>query len=136
MMFFNCFFLFSMIDDSFSYFLSFFWPALETLSSAVNTLIASRVTTNAAVTWTALSAINQAFQCLGSLLVAPLIRRFYINHVLSVSIWVFGALVALIPIAEVITGGHLDTSIDNPKDAEVRSTLVSFVSGFQGNRNS
>ncbi|KAG0076444.1 hypothetical protein BGZ93_000824 [Podila epicladia] len=54
-----------------------------------------------------LLAINQAFQCVGSIAIAPLIRRFPTKSVLSGAILSFGLLSALIVIIDVATGGQI-----------------------------
>ncbi|KAG9061725.1 hypothetical protein KI688_006874 [Linnemannia hyalina] len=54
-----------------------------------------------------LQGLNQAFQCVGSIAIAPLIRRFPTRSVLSASIFFFGLLSALIIIIDVSTGGKV-----------------------------
>lgn len=54
-----------------------------------------------------LQGLNQAFQCVGSIAIAPLIRRFPTKSVLSGSILCFGLLSALILIIDVATGGQI-----------------------------
>lgn len=54
-----------------------------------------------------LQGLNQAFQCVGSIAIAPLIRRFPTKSVLSGSILCFGLLSALILIIDVATGGKI-----------------------------
>ncbi|KAF9123591.1 hypothetical protein BGX30_001341 [Mortierella sp. GBA39] len=54
-----------------------------------------------------LQGLNQAFQCVGSIAIAPLIRRFPTRSVLSASIFFFGLLSALIIIIDVSTGGKI-----------------------------
>ncbi|KAF9325869.1 hypothetical protein BG006_010650 [Podila minutissima] len=54
-----------------------------------------------------LLGINQAFQCVGSIAIAPLIRRFPTKSVLSGAILMFGILSALIVIIDVATGGQI-----------------------------
>ncbi|KAF9201982.1 hypothetical protein BGZ59_002407 [Podila verticillata] len=54
-----------------------------------------------------LQGLNQAFQCVGSIAIAPLIRRFPTKSVLSGSIFCFALLSALIIIIDVATGGQI-----------------------------
>ncbi|USW46815.1 Putative MFS transporter superfamily [Septoria linicola] len=52
-----------------------------------------------------LTGLNQACQCVGSILIAPLIKRYPTKNVLSCAIIVFGALTAVILIVDATTGG-------------------------------
>lgn len=52
-----------------------------------------------------LTGLNQAFQCIGSILIAPLVRRASTKVVLSVSVFVFGIFTALLLILDASTGG-------------------------------
>lgn len=52
-----------------------------------------------------LTGLNQAFQCVGSILIAPLIKRFPTKNVLSIAILVFGILSAILLIIDAATGG-------------------------------
>ncbi len=54
-----------------------------------------------------LSGLNQASQCVGSILIAPLIKRWPTRTVLSVSIFVFGIFTAILMIVDAVTGGHI-----------------------------
>jgi hypothetical protein len=54
-----------------------------------------------------LQGLNQAFQCVGSILIAPLIKRFPTRLVLSVAIFCFGILTAVLLIVDGSTGGRL-----------------------------
>ena len=54
-----------------------------------------------------LVGLNQAFQCVGSILIAPLIVRFPTRLVLSSAILVFGLLTAIIMIVDAATGGYI-----------------------------
>ncbi|KAG0211178.1 hypothetical protein BGX28_008358 [Mortierella sp. GBA30] len=54
-----------------------------------------------------LQGLNQAFQCVGSIAIAPLIKRFPTKSVLSASILFFGILSAIIIIVDVSTGGRI-----------------------------
>lgn len=54
-----------------------------------------------------LQGLNQAFQCVGSILIGPLIKRFPTKAVLSVAIFCFGLLTAILLIVDAGTGGRL-----------------------------
>ncbi|KAI1317250.1 hypothetical protein EDD11_008736 [Mortierella claussenii] len=54
-----------------------------------------------------LQGLNQAFQCVGSIAIAPLIKRFPTRSVLAASIGLFGILSAIIIIIDVSTGGKV-----------------------------
>jgi MFS family permease len=58
-----------------------------------------------------LSGLNQASQCIGSILIAPLIKRWPTRTVLSVSIFLFGIFTAILLIIDSATGGFI-----KPKD--------------------
>ncbi|KAK0615693.1 hypothetical protein B0T17DRAFT_592417 [Bombardia bombarda] len=52
-----------------------------------------------------LTGLNQAFQCVGSIMIAPLIKRFPTKNVLSGAIIVFGLFSAILLIVDAATGG-------------------------------
>lgn len=54
-----------------------------------------------------LQGLNQAFQCLGSILIAPLIKRFKTRTVLAIAITVFALFASLLLIIDRATGGTL-----------------------------
>lgn len=54
-----------------------------------------------------LTALNQTFQCIGSILIAPLIKRYPTKNVLSTAIVVFGLLTAILLIVDAATGGRI-----------------------------
>ncbi|CAF0851817.1 unnamed protein product [Adineta ricciae] len=58
-----------------------------------------------------ISGLNQAFQCIGSILIAPLAKRWPTRTVLSVSIFVFAIFSAILLIVDAATGGYI-----RPKD--------------------
>ncbi|KAK7510622.1 uncharacterized protein IWZ02DRAFT_111422 [Phyllosticta citriasiana] len=57
-----------------------------------------------------LQGLNQAFQCVGAILIAPLIKRWPTRLVLSAAIIVFGVLTALLLIIDASTGGKIRPS--------------------------
>lgn len=52
-----------------------------------------------------LTGLNQAFQCVGSILIAPLVKRYPTKNVLAGAVGVFGACSALLLIIDAATGG-------------------------------
>lgn len=58
-----------------------------------------------------LSGLNQAFQCIGSILIAPLTKHWPTRTVLSISIFIFAIFSAILMIVDAATGGHI-----KPKD--------------------
>lgn len=52
-----------------------------------------------------LTGLNQAFQCIGAILIAPLVRRAPTKLVLAISVLVFGLFTALLLIVDASTGG-------------------------------
>lgn len=75
-----------------------------------------------------LQGLNQAFQCVGSILIGPLIKRFPTKIVLSCAIFVFGLLTAILLIVDAATGGTF-----RPSDWE---PLNENDFGYYGNYNS
>ena len=57
-----------------------------------------------------LTGLNQACQCVGSILIAPLIKRYPTKNVLSCAIVVFAFLTALLLIVDAATGGYIKVS--------------------------
>ena len=54
-----------------------------------------------------LTGLNQAFQCVGSILIAPLVRRAPSRLVLAVAVFVFGLFTAILLIVDASTGGTI-----------------------------
>jgi hypothetical protein len=54
-----------------------------------------------------LQGLNQAFQCVGCILIAPLIKRFPTKLVIAVAIFFFGILTSILLIVDGATGGTL-----------------------------
>ncbi|KAK4139570.1 major facilitator superfamily domain-containing protein [Dichotomopilus funicola] len=52
-----------------------------------------------------LTGLNQAFQCIGSILIGPLVKRYPTKNVLSCAILIFGIFSALLLIIDAATGG-------------------------------
>ncbi|CAF1105232.1 unnamed protein product [Rotaria sordida] len=62
-----------------------------------------------------LVGLNQAFQCVGSVLIAPLVRRWPTRTVLSISIVAFAIFTAILMIIDGATGGHIKPANFTPK---------------------
>ncbi|XP_055331841.1 uncharacterized protein LOC129583865 [Paramacrobiotus metropolitanus] len=54
-----------------------------------------------------LVGLNQALQCVGSILIAPLIQRFPTKTVLTAAVFVFGLFTAILLIVDAATGGYI-----------------------------
>jgi MFS family permease len=53
-----------------------------------------------------LTGLNQACQCVGSILIAPLIKRYPTKNVLACAIFVFGLFSAILLVVDSATGGR------------------------------
>ncbi|KAF5334910.1 hypothetical protein D9611_010003 [Ephemerocybe angulata] len=85
----------------------FYKLGLEFFNGSITTLATDRF--NAANTFTKLGAaqgINQAAQCVGAILIAPLVKKFPTRSVLSTAIILFALMTALLLIVDAATGGH------------------------------
>ena len=89
---------------------------LEAYNGAILTLATNRYDQDAYLSGTAsqtfekvglLSGLNQGFQCVGSILIAPLIKRWRTRTVLSASIFIFGIFTAILLIVDATTGGKI-----------------------------
>ncbi len=52
-----------------------------------------------------LTGLNQAFQCVGSILIAPLIKRYPTKNVLAGAVLIFGVMSSVLLILDAATGG-------------------------------
>ncbi|KAG0272676.1 hypothetical protein BGZ95_011548 [Linnemannia exigua] len=80
---------------------------LEAFTGSITLLAQDRFKTNTYENLGIFQGLNQAFQCVGSIAIAPLIRRFPTRSVLSSSILLFGLLSSILIIIEVSTGGNI-----------------------------
>ncbi|KAF2826298.1 hypothetical protein CC86DRAFT_292717 [Ophiobolus disseminans] len=62
-----------------------------------------------------LTGLNQAFQCVGSILIAPLIKRYPTKNVLSCAILIFALMSSILLILDAATGGKFRPS-KHPRD--------------------
>ena len=82
--------------------------ALETYLGSISIIGADRFPKeNAFALLGALQGANQACQCIGSILIAPLITRYPTNRVLSVAIWILCLMAIVLLLCEAFTGGTL-----------------------------
>ena len=89
---------------------------LEAFNGSITALATNRYDNDARIAGVAantfervglLQGLNQAFQCVGSILIAPLIKRFPTKLVLAVAVFCFGILTAILLIVDGATGGRL-----------------------------
>ena len=81
---------------------------LETYLGSISILAADRFPKENAFTLLgALQGANQACQCVGSILVAPIIVRYPTNRVLSIAIFLFCVMALVLLICEAASGGTL-----------------------------
>ncbi|KUJ09146.1 uncharacterized protein LY89DRAFT_788539 [Mollisia scopiformis] len=89
---------------------------LEAFSGSIITLATNRYDNEAKLSNTApqtffkvglLTGLNQAFQCVGSILIAPLMKHWPTKSVLSLAIVVFGLFSAILLIVDAGTGGRI-----------------------------
>ncbi|KAF9355871.1 hypothetical protein BGX26_006021 [Mortierella sp. AD094] len=81
---------------------------LEAFTGSITLLATDRFkSTNTFESLAILQGLNQAFQCVGSIAIAPLIKRFPTRSVLAAAIAGFGVLSAIIIIIDVSTGGKV-----------------------------
>lgn len=63
-----------------------------------------------------LTGLNQAFQCVGSILIAPLIKRYPTKNVLACAILIFGVMSSILLILDAATGGRFAPKGHNADD--------------------
>ncbi|KAI8852755.1 hypothetical protein BC829DRAFT_373570 [Chytridium lagenaria] len=79
---------------------------LETLNTCMSGLILNRLRgSDQGKLWTVAQSLALFTQCVGSLIVAPLVRRMYAGKLLATSVLLFGGVILLVPIIEGATGG-------------------------------
>ena len=71
-----------------------------------------------------LQGLNQAFQCVGSILIAPLIKRYPTKLVLAVAVFFFGLLTAILLVVDGATGGKF-------KPAGAKSDDFSYYGSYR-----
>ncbi|KAI5803979.1 major facilitator superfamily domain-containing protein [Peziza echinospora] len=86
----------------------FYKLGLEAFNGSIVTLATDRFkATNAFEKLGVLQGLNQAFQCVGAILIAPLIKRWPTRTVLAVAVSIFGILTAVLLIVDASTGGKI-----------------------------
>jgi len=97
---------------------------VEAFNGAIITLATNRYDQDAYETETSthtfekvglLIGLNQAFQCIGSSLISPLIKRWRAQVVLSVTIFILALLTIVFMIIDVATGGHIKPTDFQPQ---------------------
>lgn len=94
----------------------FYKTGLEFFNGSITTLATDRF--KAAQTFTKLGAaqgLNQAAQCVGAILIAPLIKRWPTRTVLASSILFFSVMTTLLLIVDAATGGQIRFKTDDNK---------------------
>ncbi|KAJ3053958.1 hypothetical protein HK097_002977 [Rhizophlyctis rosea] len=81
--------------------------ALESYIGTIKALALERLTVNTFMYTGYLDGFNQAAQCIGSIIVAPLVRHFHTKTVLSVAVITFALISSLGMIIEAATGGKV-----------------------------
>ncbi|KAJ8091066.1 hypothetical protein PM082_024677 [Marasmius tenuissimus] len=83
----------------------FYKFALEWYNGAFITLANERFGENRYSNIGILTGVNYAMQCIGSIIVAPLIKRYPTRSVLSTAVLVFGVISAILLVVDASTGG-------------------------------
>ncbi|KAJ3104243.1 hypothetical protein HDU97_009411 [Phlyctochytrium planicorne] len=113
--------------------LVFYKFVLETLGACMSGIVLNRlgydpVTKKAGpstgLTWTAMQSINLTCQCLGSLLIGPLVKRFRAGTIITSTTFAFSAALLIIPTLEGATGGRMPQV--NTKGSSIPSTWGSW----------
>lgn len=101
--------------------------ALESYLGSISVLASERFSIGTAFAFLgALQGANQAAQCVGSILVAPLAAKAPTNRVLAFAIWGFALMASSLIIVEAATGGTL-TQAGTPSISFPSSRFFSFV---------
>ncbi|KAJ8075789.1 hypothetical protein PM082_021421 [Marasmius tenuissimus] len=79
--------------------------ALEWYNGAFITLANERFGENRYYNIGILTGVNYAMQCFGTIIVAPLIKKYPIRSVLSIAVLVFGVISAILLVVDASTGG-------------------------------
>ncbi|KAL0931240.1 uncharacterized protein CTRU02_213975 [Colletotrichum truncatum] len=102
---------------------------LEAFNGSITALVTNRYDYESITTGTPsrtferlglIQGLNQATQCVGSILIAPLIKHFPTKNVLSAAILLFGLMTAILLILDAATGGSFIPAAfrkDHPEDS-------------------
>jgi MFS family permease len=85
------------------------------------------------------TGLNQALQCIGSILIAPLIKHFPTRTVLAIGIFIFAIFTAILIILDAATGGYIkpkNFNLTNKNDfsyyGHYKSDWIIFIFGITG----
>ena len=87
--------------------------ALESMNACMNGIVINRGGAGslgksfAGTTWAQMQGLNLAMQVVGTLLIGPLIRRWFGKSLLAYTILCFGVVALVVPILEASTGGRI-----------------------------
>ncbi|KAF9045093.1 major facilitator superfamily domain-containing protein [Panaeolus papilionaceus] len=102
---------------------------LEFFNGSITTLATDRF--NSQKTFTKLAAasgVNQAAQCVGAILIAPLVKRWPTRSVLSIAIFIFGLMTLILLIVDAATGGKIKpASAKTPSYGDWPPNLIFLV---------
>ncbi|KAI8805561.1 major facilitator superfamily domain-containing protein [Cladochytrium replicatum] len=100
---------------------------LETMNACMSGVFLNRLSNGTGQLWTGAQSVNLVCQCLGSLLVGPLIKRMTAARLLTTAIILFGIVILLMPILEGATGGSIPGYYANLKGSQTKSTWGSWT---------
>ncbi|KAJ3111966.1 hypothetical protein HDU96_005105 [Phlyctochytrium bullatum] len=89
---------------------------LETMGACISGIVLNRLTydwannkanpqSSRGLTWTSMLSINLAMQCIGSMLIGPLVKRFRPGNIFGTTVLCFSLALLVVPILEASTGG-------------------------------
>jgi MFS family permease len=86
--------------------------ALETMNACINGIVLNRLPKNqgSGATWANMQGLNLACQCIGSLIIGPLVKRFHAKNVIATAILLMGLTALLVPVLELTSGGKIPQS--------------------------
>ena len=64
-----------------------------------------------------MTGLYQATQCVGAILIAPLVKAFPVRSVLSMAVLTFGLLAAILLVVDASTGGRFKTASESGNSA-------------------
>ncbi|KXS20431.1 hypothetical protein M427DRAFT_28156 [Gonapodya prolifera JEL478] len=77
--------------------------------------------------WTAAQSLNLVAQCVGSLLVGSIVKRFTTGRLAAICIIIFGFTILFMPILEGATGGSIPGNDAGLNGSSIRSTWGSWT---------
>ncbi|KAI8814487.1 major facilitator superfamily domain-containing protein [Cladochytrium replicatum] len=103
---------------------------LETMNACMSGIFLNRlagVVVSTGTLWTGAQSVNLVCQCIGSLLVGPLIKRMTAARLLTTAIILFGVVICIMPILEGATGGSVPGYYENLKGSQNKATWGSWT---------